>query len=111
MPAIPVGRTMADLTFASAVDLAERIRAGDLSPVDMDLYDVAGLPTTQGSRLFADDVAETDAPVVQRLKAARAIVLGKTNTPQFGHPGATSVLRPDPDGEATRRLLAPDADV
>lgn len=54
-----------------------------------DLYDVAGLATTRGSELFADDVAEEDALVVRRLKEAGAIVIGKTNTPQFGRSGAT----------------------
>ncbi len=54
-----------------------------------DLYDVAGLATTQGSPLFARDVAESDSLVVARLKDAGAIVVGKTNVPQFGRSGAT----------------------
>ncbi|WP_114576414.1 amidase [Saliphagus sp. LR7] len=54
-----------------------------------DLYDVAGLATTQGSPLFARDVAESDSLVVARLKEAGAIVVGKTNVPQFGRSGAT----------------------
>lgn len=49
-----------------------------------DLDDVAGVQTTSGSLLFADRVAETDSPYVARLKAAGAIVVGKTNTPEFG---------------------------
>src|SRR6266508_3350749 len=45
--------------------------------------------TTGGSRLFADHVPEEDAVPVERLKGAGAIVLGKTNTPEFGHKGVT----------------------
>jgi amidase len=49
-----------------------------------DLMDVAGVRTTYGSRIYADHVPTTDALIVQRLRAAGAIVLGKTNTPEFG---------------------------
>lgn len=49
-----------------------------------DLTDTAGLRTTMGSVLHADRVPERDDPVVARLKAAGAIVLGKANTPEFG---------------------------
>ncbi|WP_226005132.1 amidase [Natrinema salinisoli] len=49
-----------------------------------DLDDVAGVRTTSGSLLFEDRVAESDSPFVARLKAAGAIVVGKTNTPEFG---------------------------
>ena len=44
-------------------------------------YNVAGLPTTWGFPAFKDYVAEEDALAVRRLKAAGAIVLGKTNVP------------------------------
>src|SRR6202171_2520949 len=43
----------------------------------------AGIRTTYGSPLFADNVPTEDAEAVRRLKAAGAIVLGKTNTPEF----------------------------
>ena len=49
-----------------------------------DLTPVAGVRTTYGSLLYADNVAHEDAIVVQRLRAAGAIILGKTNTPEFG---------------------------
>ncbi len=49
-----------------------------------DLADVAGLPTTQGSPLFAGAVAARDDLMVARLRAAGAIIIGKTNTPEFG---------------------------
>ena len=49
-----------------------------------DLDDAAGLRTTFGSRLFADNVAPDDAPVVANIRAAGGIVIGKTNVPEFG---------------------------
>ena len=49
-----------------------------------DLADVAGLPTSQGSPLYAGVVADKDDPHVARLRAAGAIFIGKTNTPEFG---------------------------
>src|SRR5438132_1773346 len=42
-----------------------------------------GIRTTSGSRLRADDVPQNDAPVVTSLKAAGAIILGKTNVPEM----------------------------
>lgn len=44
-------------------------------------FNVAGLPTTFGHVRFKDNIAARDAVVVQRLKAAGAIILGKTNVP------------------------------
>jgi amidase len=49
-----------------------------------DLVDTAGVRTTYGSPLFAENVPDRDALVVQRMAAAGAISLGKTNTPEFG---------------------------
>ena len=51
--------------------------------------DVAGLPTSRGSRLFADDVAAADSLAVARARAAGVIVLGMTNTPELGKNGTT----------------------
>jgi amidase len=51
--------------------------------------DVAGLPTTRGSRLFADDVPTADSWAVARFRAAGLIVLGTTNTPELGKNGTT----------------------
>ena len=48
-----------------------------------DCVDTAGLRTTRGSRLFSDHVPAADATVVQRLTDAGAIVIGKTNMPEF----------------------------
>ena len=49
-----------------------------------DLSPVAGLPNTRGSRIFADAIATRDAAFVTRLKQAGAIIIGKTNTAEFG---------------------------
>jgi aspartyl-tRNA(Asn)/glutamyl-tRNA(Gln) amidotransferase subunit A len=54
-----------------------------------DLIDVAGVRTTHGSHIFADNVATVDGVTPERLKAAGAIVIGKTTTPEFGHKGLT----------------------
>jgi len=59
---------------------------GPLHGIPVGIKDVTptrGLRTTYGSSLFADHVPDEDALVVERLKAAGAIVLGKTNTPEF----------------------------
>lgn len=52
--------------------------------VHKDLHDTAGIRTTYGSTLYADHVPTHDARIVARLRAAGAITLGKTNTPEFG---------------------------
>lgn len=49
-----------------------------------DVMDTEGIRTTQGSRIYADRVPDADALIVRRLRAAGAIVIGKTNTPEFG---------------------------
>lgn len=58
-----------------------------------DLVNTAGVRTTMGSRLFADNVPAEDAVSVARARAAGAILIGKTTTPEFGHvQSATSPL-------------------
>jgi amidase len=54
-----------------------------------DLTETKGIRTTKGSKIFEHTVPEEDALIVQRLKAAGAIVVGKTNTPEFGAGGNT----------------------
>ncbi|HEX5194259.1 MAG TPA: amidase [Solirubrobacteraceae bacterium] len=49
-----------------------------------DLEDTAGLRTTYGSRSFAEHVPDRDSLLVARLRAAGAIIVGKTNTPEYG---------------------------
>ena len=54
-----------------------------------DLTFTKGIRTTFGSKIYENFVPEQDAIVVERLKAAGAIVVGKTNTPEFGFKGVT----------------------
>ena len=54
-----------------------------------DLYATKGIRTTWASLIYKDHVPDEDDLVVQRLKAAGAIVVGKTNTPEFGAGGNT----------------------
>src|SRR5205085_3874084 len=124
-----------ELAFTPALELAARIRARELSPVELtelylerierldpqlnafvhldadgalaaahdphdgpfagvpipikDLTDVAGLPTTYSTKAYARNVAAADAAVVRRIREAGFVVLGKTNTPEFGTIGVT----------------------
>ena len=49
-----------------------------------DLEETTGLRTTHGSQIFRDHVPEHDCGMVAKLRAAGGIVIGKTNTPEFG---------------------------
>jgi amidase len=49
-----------------------------------DMAPTAGLRSTQGSPLLRDFIPREDGLMVQRMKAAGCIVIGKTNTPEFG---------------------------
>ena len=70
-------------------------RGEDLGPLHgipisiKDLEMTNGIPTTLGSAMFADRTPELDSVVVERVKNAGAIILGKTNTPEFGLSGTT----------------------
>ena len=57
-----------------------------------DLVATKGVRTTHGSKLYEQFIPDDDAPVVERLKRAGAIILGKTNTPEFGHKAITDNL-------------------
>jgi len=62
-------------------------RLGPLHGLPMafkDLEAAAGLRFTRGSPIFADEVATEDSLIVERLRAAGAIPIGKTNVPEFG---------------------------
>jgi amidase len=68
----------------------EVLAGGELGPLHgvpfavKDLEQTAGTRTTFGSPLYADHVPTEDAIGVERLRAAGAILVGKTNTPEFG---------------------------
>jgi len=73
------------LAEAEAADIAPRGGWMHGIPIAIkDLANAAGLPTSQGSPIFAGQVAAQDDLPVARIKAAGAIVIGKTNTPEFG---------------------------
>ena len=54
-----------------------------------DLIEVAGMPCTYGSLSLRDNCPTADAPSVARVRAAGAIILGKTSTSEFGLRGYT----------------------
>jgi Asp-tRNA(Asn)/Glu-tRNA(Gln) amidotransferase A subunit family amidase len=69
----------------SAIEAGESLGPLHGVPVAVkDLNHVAGMRTTRGSLLFDDAVSESNDVFVDRLEAAGAIVVGKTNTPEFG---------------------------
>jgi Asp-tRNA(Asn)/Glu-tRNA(Gln) amidotransferase A subunit family amidase len=75
-----------------------RIARGEARPLEgiplgvKDLEHAAGLPNTEGSLLYKDRISERDEAQIARLKAAGAIVVGKTNAPEFGHTAITKNL-------------------
>ena len=75
---------MEEARAADAVPKAQRGALHGLPIAIKDLVNVAGLLSTHGSPLFADHVPDVDDPVAARLRAAGAILIGKTNTPEFG---------------------------
>lgn len=84
----------ADVRAWAYVDRAATGGEGPLAGVVLgvkDVIDVAGMPTTHGSPIFADNIAAQDAAAVALLRAAGAAVLGKTVTAEFAtyHPGPT----------------------
>jgi amidase len=54
-----------------------------------DLDDTAGMRTTYGTVAYAEHVPQTDSVIVERLRQAGAIIIGKTNTPAYGLIGVT----------------------
>ena len=71
------------------------MNGGPLGPVHglplgvKDMIDVTGLPTTFGSELFRDNIAVKDDAIVAAMRKAGAVVLGKTNNPEFSAGGNT----------------------
>ena len=80
-----------------AANSDRRLAAGELArPLEgvpflvKDNLETKGLRTTFGSRLLENNVPTEDAIVVERMRAAGAVLLGKTNTPEFAHDVNTS---------------------
>ncbi len=91
----PAVNAMVTRTFeqaeAAARTIDERFARGEecgalagLPVAHKDLAVTKGIRTTFGSPLFRDFVPDTDAIIVERLRAAGAVTVGKTNTPEFG---------------------------
>jgi len=88
------GRVNAIVELRDAKPLLAEARAMDAGPnkgalhglpiAVKNLEDVVGMPTSQGSPVFAGHVAGADGLYVSRMRAAGAIFIGKTNTPEFG---------------------------
>ncbi len=82
----------------AAAGIDERVVAGDdpgpLAGIPLgvkDLQNAIGFRTTYGSALHADDPpADFDDPFVARMRAAGCVIVGKTNTPEFGWMGNTT---------------------
>jgi amidase len=82
---------VADQAMASAAKADEAVMRRDpigalhgLPAAHKDLVDTAGIRTTLGSPFYRDNVPTRDALIVTRMRAAGAITVGKTNTPEFG---------------------------
>lgn len=85
-----------DHAMTAARDAEAAVLRGDpLGPLHgvpvsvKDLSYTKGIRTTRGSLVFADFVPDEDQPIVVALKTAGAVIVGKTNTPEFGWKGAT----------------------
>ena len=87
-----------DALLADARSAEARIQRGEARPLEgvplgvKDLEDAAGLVTTHGSLVFKDNLVARDSLQVERLRAAGAIVVGKTNAPEFGATAITKNL-------------------
>ena len=91
----PSVNAIVTLVSESALDQAKAadklrisgVRVGPLHGMPVlikDLQDTKGILTTQGSPIYKDHVPDSDALIVDRLKQAGAIIIGKSNTPEFG---------------------------
>jgi amidase len=80
-----------ELAREAAAQADERLAHGEtcgplhgLPVAHKDLFDTAGIRTTYGSQIYAKHVPATDDILVERMRRAGAIIIGKTNTPEFG---------------------------
>ena len=84
------------ISLATPSDLMKQAEFADQLPQDKrgplhgepiaikDLANVAGFETSKGSPIFKNNRAQSDDIMVARMRAAGAIIIGKTNTPEFG---------------------------
>ena len=92
-----------DEAMQTARDAESAVMRGDelgaLHGVPISIKDLElskGIRSTSGSLPFTDRIPDEDSIVVERVKASGAIILGKTNTPEFGHRGTTENLLGEP---------------
>ena len=92
-----------DEAMQAARDAESAVMRGDalgaLHGVPISIKDLElsrGIRTTSGCLVFKDRIPDEDSIVVERVKASGAIILGKTNTPEFGHRGTTENLLGEP---------------
>jgi aspartyl-tRNA(Asn)/glutamyl-tRNA(Gln) amidotransferase subunit A len=79
-----------DLALAQAEAVDAGAVTGPLAGIPVaikDLVDVAGVPTSMGSLVHQGRVAEADSPLVARIRAAGAVIVGKTTTSEYGWKG------------------------
>lgn len=81
---------LAEAAHADARAREDRPPLWGLPVAIKDLTPMAGHPWTAGSRAFADRIATKDAIIVERLRAAGAIVVARTTTPEFASSGFTN---------------------
>ena len=94
-PMINAVVTLNDRVLDDARAVEQAVANGEIGPLAglpvgiKDVTPVAGLRTTYGSPLYKDNIPNEDALVVRRLRAAGAVILGKTNCPEFAAGGNT----------------------
>jgi len=97
----PIINAYCTLTFEMAREMAKKAddsvkkgqNLGSLTGIPTSIKDlmlVKGVRTTYGSLLYENFIPEDDEIVVKRLKNAGCVILGKTNTPEFGHVALTN---------------------
>ncbi|MDP9469704.1 MAG: amidase [Chloroflexota bacterium] len=86
-----------DLARATAREAEFAFASGSVrGPLDgvpvtiKDLVPTKGVRTTSGSHIYADHIPTEDAPIVERLRAGGAVILGKTTVPEFGWKSPTT---------------------
>ncbi len=91
--------SMADSARATALSIDQQVSRGEdpgrLAGVPISIKDnlyIEGERTTFGSKWFEDNVTSEDTPLVARLREAGAVLIGRTNSPEFGWKGATDNL-------------------
>jgi len=89
LPTLCFDRARAQAARIAALPVAQRGVLGGLPVPIKDLERVAGVRSTDGSRIYADRVPEASDHIVERIEAQGGVVYAKSNTPEFGAGGST----------------------